>query len=384
MSSKDSDVKSVTHSGLGTKNNSSKKEEKKNFSMEKKTFYNPELISKRKVIINTSTSKQMYSFPTSKRFNDYVKDESSFFYNIRTPFTKRSTSFGYGSKVVFSDSNKYPGPGSYNNLPYINSKGRYANSELPNTQQNKFGNELRFKSKTITNETPSPNSYRPETMIKGTGIIYNSRYKSNLGKSMGSRLGLIGEKLITPGPGSYDFMNINQKGKYPSSILSNSILNSFSKDIRFKPVEENGNPGPNAYRLESMIKGNGIMYNSRYNSNLGKSMGIKLNDLNKSTTPGPGAYEFFSDFEGFYKYGKKKKGKNGDDEDNENEGNGENGEKGENGENETENKSDEGSKGDSSNDSGKSSSNGKNLKEVFDKDVNEQINKVKIKKTKLN
>ena len=179
-------------------------------------------------------------------------------------------------------------------------------------------------------------------------------------------------------------MNINQKGKYPSSILSNSILNSFSKDIRFKPVEENGNPGPNAYRLESMIKGNGIMYNSRYNSNLGKSMGIKLNDLNKSTTPGPGAYEFFSDFEGFYKYGKKKKGKNGDDEDNENEGNGENGEKGENGENETENKSDEGSKGDSSNDSGKSSSNGKNLKEVFDKDVNEQINKVKIKKTKLN
>ena len=111
MSSKDSDVKSVTNSGLGTKNNSSKKEEKKNFSMEKKPFYNPELISKRKVIINTSTSKQMYSFPTSKRFNDYVKDESSFFYNIRTPFTKRSTSFGYGSKVVFSDSNKYPGPG---------------------------------------------------------------------------------------------------------------------------------------------------------------------------------------------------------------------------------------------------------------------------------
>ena len=377
MSSNESDNKSVSRSGLGTKDNSSKKEETKNFNMKKMPFYNPELISKRKVIINTSTSKQMYSFPTSKRFNDYVKDESSFFYNIRTPFTKRSTSFGYGTKVVFSDSNKYPGPGSYNNLPYMNSKGRYANSELPNSQQNKFGNELRFKSKTITNETPSPNSYSPETMIKGSGIIYNSRYKSNLGKSMGSRLGLISEKLITPGPGSYDFMNINKKGKYPSSILSNSIQSSFSKDIRFKPVEDNGNPGPDAYRLESMIKGNGIMYNSRYNTNLGKSMGMRLNDLNKSTTPGPGAYEFFSDFEGFYKYGKKKKGKNGGDEDDEKD------ENGENEENEEENISGEGSKGSSDDNRKNNSSNGKMLKEVFGKGVNEQINKVKIKKPKL-
>ena len=378
MSSNESDNKSLSLSGLKTKINSSKKEETKNITMRKMAFYNPELISKRKVIINTSTSKQMYSFPKSKRFNDYVKDESSFFYNIRTPFTKRSTSFGFGTKVVFSDNNKYPGPGSYNNLPYINSKGRYANSELPNSQQNKFGNELRFKSKTIANETPSPSSYSPETMIKGSGIIYNSRYKSNLGKSMGSRLGLISEKLITPGPGSYDFMNINKKGKYPSSILSNSILSSFSKDIRFKPVEDNRNPGPDAYRLESMIKGNGIMYNSRYNTNLGKSMGIKLNDLSKSTTPGPGAYEFFSDFEGFYKYRKKNKGKYGEDEDNEDN------EKGEIGEKESENKSGEGSKGGySSNNNEKSSSNGKILKEVFGKGVNEQINKVEINKPKL-
>ena len=378
MSSNESDNKSLSRSRLKTKINSSKKEETKNITMRKMAFYNPELISKRKVIINTSTSKQMYSFPKSKRFNDYVKDESSFFYNIRTPFTKRSTSFGFGTKVVFSDNNKYPGPGSYNNLPYINSKGRYANSELPNSQQNKFGNELRFKSKTIANETPSPSSYSPETMIKGSGIIYNSRYKSNLGKSMGSRLGLISEKLITPGPGSYDFMNINKKGKYPSSILSNSILSSFSKDIRFKPVEDNRNPGPDAYRLESMIKGNGIMYNSRYNTNLGKSMGIKLNDLSKSTTPGPGAYEFFSDFEGFYKYRKKNKGKYGEDEDNEDN------EKGEIGEKESENKSGEGSKGGySSNNNEKSSSNGKILKEVFGKGVNEQINKVEINKPKL-
>ena len=68
-----------------------------------------------------------------------------------------------------------------------------------------------------------------------------------------------------------------------------------------------------------MIKGNGIIYNSRYNTNLGKTMGWKLNELSKSATPGPGAYEFFSDFEGFYKYGKNKEknSENGSDENNE-------------------------------------------------------------------
>ena len=49
-----------------------------------------------------------------------------------------------------------------------------------------------------------------------------SRYTSNLGKSMGLKLGKVGQNIITPGPGSYDHMKMNLKGKYPSSILSNS------------------------------------------------------------------------------------------------------------------------------------------------------------------
>ena len=102
------------------------------------------------------------------------------------------------------------------------------------------------------------------------------------------------------------------------------------------------------------------MFNSKYNTNLGKTMGMRLNDLNKSSTPGPGAYEFFSDFEGFYKYGKnrKKNGNNGDDD------------------NADENNTEEGSKGGSSGgNTGDSSANGKN--------VDETISKVKIKKQKL-
>ena len=281
-------------------------EEKKTFDIKKQPFYNPELLSKRKVIINTSTSKEMYSFPAAKRFETSMRDDSSFFYNIPSSLTKRSTSFGLGTKVTFRDRYQYPGPGAYNSFG-INMKGRYAVSDLPNSQQNKFGDEVRFKNQVPATETPGPSSYSPERLIKGNGIVYNSRYVTNLGKSMGQRLKIIGEKLITPGPGSYDHMNINKKGKYPSSILQNSILNKFGNEVRFRKINKDDNPAPNNYFPESMIKGNGVIYNSRYYTSLGKTMGARLNDLSKSATPGPGAYEFFSDFEGFYKYGKNKK-----------------------------------------------------------------------------
>ncbi len=372
MSSFESETKSNR-----SKNNSTKKEERNKFDMKKMAFYNPELISKRKVIINTSTSKEMYSFPTTKRFDPSIQDNSSFFYDIPSSFNKRSTSFGFGNKVEFKDRYNNPGPGTYDHIA-INNKGRYMVSSLPSTQQNKFGNEVRFKTQTIGSETPGPSTYFPETMIKGDGIVYNSRYISYKGKTMGQRLGRVAEKLITPGPGAYDHMNINKKGKYPSSILSNSIQNKFGNEIRFKLFEKNENPGPNRYYPETMTKGNGIIYNSRYGSNLGKTMGMRLNELSKSETPGPGAYKFFSEFEGFYTYKKNnKKNKDGDQEDaNDKDKDNEN-------ENENEKDSGDGSNEGSNDDSGNSSDNGNILKEVFGKGVDDEISKVKIKKSKI-
>ena len=50
-----------------------------------------------------------------------------------------------------------------------------------------------------------------------------------------------------------------------------------------------------------------MVYNSKYSNNLGKSMGKKLATIGeKLVTPGPGAYKFFSDFEGFGNYQFKK------------------------------------------------------------------------------
>ena len=213
---------------------SSKKEESKNLSTKKDNIlYNPELLSKRKVIINTSTSKEMYSFSTAKRFQKSIRDDSPFFYNIPTSISHRGTSIGYGSKISFSSKNQSPGPGAYNYLK-INLKGRYAKSDFPNSPQSKFGSSIRFKKEKVFSDTPAPNTYYLESMIKGNGIIYNSRYNSNHGKTMGQKLGTIGQSIVSPGPGSYDYMKLNLKGKYPSSLISNSVLNTFGNEIRFK------------------------------------------------------------------------------------------------------------------------------------------------------
>ena len=82
----------------------------------------------------------------------------------------------------------------------FNNKGRYPRSEYPNSPQSKFGSAIRFRNDKIISDTPAPNSYNLESMIKGNGVVYNSRYSSNLGKSMGLKLERTGQSIVTPGP----------------------------------------------------------------------------------------------------------------------------------------------------------------------------------------
>jgi hypothetical protein len=49
-----------------------------------------------------------------------------------------------------------------------------------------------------------------------------------------------------------------------------------------------------------LIKGNGVVFNSKLLSNNAKTMGKKLKWIKDPlVTPGPGAYEYFSEFHGF-------------------------------------------------------------------------------------
>ena len=61
-------------------------------------------------------------------------------------------------------------------------------------------------------------------------------------------------------------------------------------------------PGANAYTLEEMINGKGRVYNSRFHSPNAKTMSMKFKSSfdTDSITPGPGAYQTFSEF-GIYR-----------------------------------------------------------------------------------
>ena len=247
---------------------------------------NEDLIYKSKVIINDSTSKAMYSFPLSKRFTTLVKDNSSFFYNIPSTLSKRAASIGYGKKSNILLSRKGKSDNIYNlpmsfNINEPNGTPKYTFG---------FGRDICRKPKCLdSTKTPGPSNYFP----------YKKFGENSQHFSMSFRYKYKRDPDNFPGPGTYEFPEFNKKGIYSSSTLRNSQSNKFSKMKRFYYYDFNY-PGPGAYDNENLIKGNGIVYNSKFVNNKGKTFGQKLNWIKDPlVTPGPGSYEYFSEFQGF-------------------------------------------------------------------------------------
>ena len=258
------------------------------------TLFNPEIITKRHVIINSSTSKAMYQFGKAKRFNPMKRDNSSFFYNLPSVSNNRSTSIGYGSKTNFVPStsgrsfNIYNVPREFDLNAKNNGSPKYTFG---------FGREVCRVPKTKDEKmTPGPCSYSPYKKFGENGLHY----------SMSFRYNHPNPNFNNPGPGSYKYQQLNKEGKYDTSVLRNSPLSKFPTTERFKQ-NYNKNPGPGSYKDEDLMKGNGVVYNSKFTTNLGKTMGMRLSKIGeKLITPGPGAYDFFSDFEGFGRFRFKK------------------------------------------------------------------------------
>jgi hypothetical protein len=268
--------------------NAEKKNQKSSKSKEvlEDPFYNPEVLTKVNVNINSSSSKQMYTIPKAERFK-YSKVGVDSIYNLPSVMEKRSAGLGYGQKNDFTKGGMRGKTDSIYNIPReFDLNRRYGNS--PKYTFGTGRENMIIPSTKIPNY-PSPNQYNPYKVFGADSMKYSMRGRYDLRN-----------KYDTPGPGSYKQMGINENGKYPSSELCNSIQNRFSGSERFK-YAYNKNPGPGSYKSNFLINGNGIVYNSRYASNVGKSISGRFNFKSGEVTPGPGAYEFFSDFEGFNK-----------------------------------------------------------------------------------
>lgn len=250
---------------------------------------NKDILYKAKVIINNSTSKAMYSFPMAERFKKYEKDTSSFFYNIPDKFSKRGASIGYGKKSDIRLNRRGKSDNMYNLQTGFDLKHRGGSPKYTFG----YGRDIcRHNMSKDESKTPGPSSYYPYKKFGESGLHYSMSFRYN------NKNGYYNY----PGPGTYGYQEFNDKGKYGNSALRNSQQNRFSKTKRFLIFDERF-PGPGTYSLEDLTKGDGIVFNSKFFTNNGKTMGIKLKKIkDKLITPGPGSYESFSDFQGFNRY----------------------------------------------------------------------------------
>jgi len=157
-----------------------------------------------------------WTFGISRSFFEKVYNEAEFYhdksfpgpgqYKYTKPFGSQALKYSlYGRQPDkgLGTKSKIPGPGTYQ-LTELKPDGKYTISRFRNTTGIIWGSskEKRFSYKEKIN-APGPGKYEIRPLITGEGKIFNSKHKSNMGKTMGCKFFDPSSKLKTPGPGSY-------------------------------------------------------------------------------------------------------------------------------------------------------------------------------------
>ena len=266
-----------------------------NYCRGKKIYFNPQLLTKRKVIINTSTSKQMYKFGKEKRFQNYSKPYDAFFYDLPSVRNTFTTSLGKGNKYDFYKNVLRGKTHKYYDIP------REFDLSRKNTPQYSFGKGRDVCKKPelkIDTGTPGVGSYNLRKNFGDDALKF-----SIFGREWAHRKISPSNAFITPGPGQYEeSLKTNSSGNYISSLYGNTWKIRFAGPQRFKHPIIN-TPGPGTYQMKTMFNRTGFHYTSRYNSMIAKTMSDRPRNfyapIKKSSTPGPGSYDVFSDFCGY-------------------------------------------------------------------------------------
>ena len=163
---------------------------------------------------------------------------------------------------------EFPGPGEYPITVKINEKGKYAVSNITNISSLKFGDKDKKRFVYNISKFPGPGKYELKPLF---GKIFDSRYRSNSGITIGGRYKNIDSRSNYPGPGSYrlpsDFGQYLSKDadKYPSENVY---------PIKKYPFEEK------AWRHGMKIKKNDISYHE--NEEFDDKINNKLDNINNN------------------------------------------------------------------------------------------------------
>jgi len=176
--------------------------------------------------LNTSPSKQLYSFPKTKRFIiPNSKNNPNIAYNLPSTRSRRSASFGYGKRYNFAKNNGSPSPTSYNSTSQF--------KKIPGAKAFSFGVARGAYSKVylkghkapeMARDVPGPGAYNNElwNSVGKTGKAYTLRPRTG---SMGIR---VSSKDI-PGPGSYEAKSsITSRGTQFLSKFKSSGATTFN------------------------------------------------------------------------------------------------------------------------------------------------------------
>jgi hypothetical protein len=263
--------------------------------------YHYQIEARQKIVndvINTSTSKQMFSFGKAKRFGRrYSQDfKTEKFYDIPSSRSHRMTSFGYGKKYDIITMTEGTGDNiKYNKAPYYtfyNSK----DSKHYTSPKYSFGSR-NYNLNPMRNTTPGPGKYITSRKLGYGAPKYSFRKKleNEINKSLYEYI---------PGPGKYRLIEMSNKGKYPLSNYENTkqVGWSLSKTPKFFTVGKDNFPGAGKYEIKDLMKGDGKQINSKYKGGTAYSMGLKFKSIfdlkvnDKYPSPGPGQYDTFSEF----------------------------------------------------------------------------------------
>lgn len=242
--------------------------------------------------VNLSPTKMMYSFSRAERFPKIVQGcGSGTLYNLPPIRVKRGASMGYGRKYDFIKDAKRSCPSIYNSQSDFDLKH-------PNAPCFSFG-VSRDHMKDFNNSfIPGPGNYKVRTNLGSNAPKYSMKGS----KSMAD---ISKTKNDTPGPDYYfPKFSINPRGKFYCSKYKNVISVDFGKlDTDRLKIKKDNSPSPFSYNMHDLI---GKVFESKFKSTNGISMGRRLMKESRNDVPGPGAYCSYSEF-GVYGDPRKKK-----------------------------------------------------------------------------
>jgi hypothetical protein len=233
--------------------------------MSTETLYHP---------LNSSTSKQQFTFGASKRNVLNLKEKSGEYVSLPSALSTRGIKFSKSSRIMTQDPTK-------DNPPL----GTYRSSTMGSSRSTCF-EKVPIRETTIKKtSSPGPGSY---------DVTYSPRSKQF------SMLGRRRAKPVDTSPGPADYSvpdSFNRMGRYVNSQISSKVVRSLQfTGSRFENCLMD-TPGPGTYNEVSCFS-HAVEFISPYLSSQARrfSTARRKSFVSNKEIPGPGSYSNFSVF----------------------------------------------------------------------------------------